>query len=306
MKKLRRKTPQRDDRQKISSFLGHNFSLMAENLECGFEAISRTDTCEEIFLNRFTEDDIFAILETIRLSSALKERGFQRLLLDISRDEGGRHHLSIFYDRIKHDNMLINLRLSENVYIPEIRLPLLMKKRNYSMINVEWAQAVNPKAKFAAKKPQLPGQGKPGLGVLSYLFALMKELGRQMSRDGFMEVPDHFHLAAMYAPAFRFFDPEKEALLRGVLRDLEGTGIRDISWGFITGSITEKKKDLTVEYVPGTQVHPLAGDLVSYFDSPWYRKKISRHLKEKRYRLDRGTMEKRREEILASKDHEEV
>ncbi len=277
-----------------------------DNLECGFEATSHSDSCEEIFLNRFDEREIFSILEEIGLRECLRDRGFSKLELDIAKDDAGRHHLSIFHTKIKNENLLINLRLSESIYRPEISLPFHMKRGTYNMINVEWAQASNPKNMNNRKKPLLPGQEKPGLGILSYLFHMMEVMGRRVSSDGFMEVPDHFHLAAMYSGKFRFFDPEKEALLRGVLRDLSTSGIGDLSWGFITGTIREENSGSSVEYIPGTQIHPLNGDLAGYYNSSWYQKKFNRAMASTKYSLDTENMHARREEILKKQSIGEV
>jgi len=299
-KKLRKEVKEKNPYRDI--FLG----LGSDNLECGFEATAHSESCEEMFLNRFNERDILTLLQEIGLTECLSGLGFNKLPISIDLDEGGRHHLSIFHSRIKPENMLINLRLSEAIYRPEISLPFRIKRSSYNMINIEWAQATSPASESARQRPLLPGQAKPGLGILSYLVLLMQAIGRRVSSDGFMEVPDHFHLAAMYAKTFSFFDPSKEALLRGVLRDLGNHNIGDISWGFITGTITDVKSGRLAVYTPGTQAFSLTSDLQEYFDSSWYRKKFNRIMAASRYHFDIDEMEIRRSELLKKHKTEEI
>jgi len=299
-KKLRKEVKEGNPYRDI--FLG----LGSDHLECGFEATAHNDSCEEMFLNRFNESDILTLLKEIGLTECLSGLGFNKLHISIDLDEGGRHHLSIYHSRIKPENMLINLRLSETIYKPEITLPFRMKRSSYNMINIEWAQTTSPTPKVTQQRPLLPGQAKPGLGILSYLMLLMQAIGKRISSDGFIEVPDHFHLAAMYAGTFKFIDPSREALLQGVLRDLGNHSIGDLSWGFITSTITDTKSGRPAVYTPGTQAICLTSDLQEYFNSSWYEKKFNRSMRASRYSIDMEQMQIRRSELLEKHKTEEI
>ena len=275
-------------------------------LECNFESTAHIESCEEIFLNRFTEDDIRSMLHETGLTENLNALGYSKLHISIDLDEGNCHHLSIFHSQAQAENLLINLRLSEILYRPEVKLPLMKKRSSYNMVNIEWAQAASPARKETPGRSLLPGQQKPGLGILSYLMLLMKAIGARISSDGFMETPDHFHLALMYSKTFRFFDPAREAQLQGIMRDLGEYDIADLAWGFTTGTIIETRTGKPAVYTPSAQAFPLTDDLKRWFDSSWYRKHFNRAMGTGRYSFQKEKMEEIKNELLKKHKEEEL
>jgi hypothetical protein len=98
---------------------------------------------------------------------------------------------------------------------------------------VEWLAMQNPRKEFTPRRPQLPGQRFPGLGVgrefaqmLRYLSVEQRNGGPKLicssfffflflilmcvaDRDGLMEVPEHFHNAVIYSigQSYYFVNP---------------------------------------------------------------------------------------------------
>jgi len=282
-----------------------NAHFHVQNLECGFEASAHTTTCEMLFLNRLDEKEILAIMDRIGLREELARKGFDKLLVDIDRDEGGRHCLSVFSNKALPQNLLISIKMSEARIIPDSRTRRQLKD-NLDMINIDWASAYNPGTHFTNGKPQLPGQDKPGLGVLSHLMKMMLAIGEVVSRDGFLAVADHFHLAMMYAKIFRFLDPAREGFIRAVMRDLHDLPMNDITWGFTTGTIYNVESTTPLVYKPAEQVYPLSDTLKRYFASAQYRKQAEKTLRSLSISLDYPAMKEKREQILLKKKHGEL
>ncbi len=268
---------------------------------CNF---SSPDKCW-LFLSRFSPDALLKIMEKVGLTGFLVKKGFgeKDLLLKINIDESMVNYLRLYYKKEDPDNLMIDLRMSEVKFVPK---PWGKKKDTvvYDMIVTEWLATQDPlKNEFDEKKPRLPGQSRPGLGVLKYCFEMMYKVAREVFKDGFMDVPDHMHGAIMYSKKYMFYDPVHEAILKAILRDLGDYPLGDISWGMITGTIVEKNSGEPQEFSPSEQIFPVSDRMKEYFQSREYRDRFDSVYKKKKYIFDYDRMIKKREEMLkGSKD----
>lgn len=257
---------------------------------------------EKLFLNRFSPREIMEIASTVGLADHLEKSGFHNLTAEVDKDDTLIHYLKIYTGGISPGNLLIDLRLSESRFIPNEKLFLSEKgSTTLDMIVIEWLSAENPKNLFDPSRPQLPGQKKPGLGCLNYLMEMMYIVGREVIKDGFMDIPDHLHGAIMYARKFLFFDPVQEAILRAIARDMKEYSLPDISWGMITGTIVDESTGKPQVYDPAEQIYPLSRRIKKYFSSRTYQKRFKEVYKKKHYLFDYEKMKAMREQILKNK-----
>jgi hypothetical protein len=261
----------------------------------------------KLFLGRFHDGDLLKMMEKIGLVEHLKHLGFNELLVDLDRDENNIHYFKLYWKDKNHENQLIDLRLSETTFCPDkkffeegITPPV------YDMMVIEWLSAKNPLKTFDETRPQLPGQTKPGLGIMKFCFKMLYIMAREVYKDGFLDVPEHMHGAIMYSKKFKFFDPIHEAIIRAVMRDLERYSLADITWGVITETIIDRHKNKPAVYAPGEQIFPVSRRLKKYFKSKKYQNTFKRYYNKKRYYLDYEEMKKRREEILKTKKIEDL
>ena len=258
---------------------------------------------KQLFLNRLSVNEILDIAKKVGLTDHLASRGFEELRVEIERDETMIHYLKIYDRDVSPVNLLIDLRLSESRFIPDEKL--FISKRGTTtldMIVIEWLSAENPKNRFDPTKPLLPGQKKPGLGCLNFLMEMMYIVGKAVIKDGFMDIPDHMHGAIMYSRKFQFFDPVQEAILRAIIRDMEGYSLQDITWGMITGNILDKATGLPQPYKPAEQIYTLSGRLKKYFNSSTYKNRFKEVYKKKQYIFNYEQMIEKRNEILKNKE----
>jgi hypothetical protein len=241
-----------------------------------------------LFLNAYDERGLFRLLEKVGLINYLNSLGFRVLKLKIEIDDADIHTLRVYNNSFDPMNLLLDLRLSEAVFVPDYGYS--GNKISYNMIMIEWLSSQNANSGFRAGKPQLPGQKYPGLGILDYCFKMMKLVARDINRDGFLDMPDHFHGAMMYAKKFKFFDPVAEGSLRAILRDLKNYSMNDISWGVITGSICNRSNGSRFDYRPAEQIYYVSERLRGYFHAKFYKKLFSKTYKENRYVFDYESM----------------
>ncbi len=282
-------------------------TVSSSELESSLGNLAMGKKNEGLFLNRYNTDDIMAMIKEVGLVKHLDSLGFNHIYIKIFKDEALINHLQIYDEQKNTDHLLIDLRLSESAFLPEKRF--FEKSKDHiplDMIVIEWLSAQNPLHCFDPDRPQLPGQSKPGLGSLRYMMKIMYLVGQDLQKDGFMDIPDHFHGAVMYTHKFLFFNPAHEAVLQAMLRDLKKYSLADLSWGVITGTILNKKTGRPQVYAPSEQIFPLSDFMQRYFRTRKYRGKFREIYRNRSYYFDYREMLRRKEAILKMKKPEEV
>lgn len=262
---------------------------------------------KKLFLGRFSEKDLKSLIQSIGLAKHLESMGFSVIHIDIDRDENYIDYFKLYWKEKTPENQLLDLRVSEHTFIPHDRFfEEGFEIEPYRMILIEWLSAQNPLAIFDEKRPQLPGQSSPGLGILKYCFQLLYDISNEVFKDGFLDIPNHMHGAIMYSKQFKFFDPVQEGILRAVMRDLKNYSLADISWGVITETIIDLHKNTPAVYDPGEQVHYVSNRMKKYFESPKYVTTFKKYYNKKRYCLNYEEMVRKREEILLTRKIEDL
>jgi hypothetical protein len=243
---------------------------------------------KKLFLNMYTSEHLFSIMQDVGMVEHLYGRGFKDLIIDLHIDDMRIHYLKVYNKTIDPDTQLIDLRLSDTRFIPDKKFfdddqnPLTL-----DMFVIEWLSIQNPDNLIFNDRPQLPGQSKPGLGCLKFMMKMMFIVAEGVVKDGFLDVPDHLHGAIMYSKTFKFFDPAHEAILRAIVRDLSSRySLADLSWGMLTGTIYDKKTGNTQAYDPSEQIFPVSKRLRDYFKSNKYKSRYSVVYKKKKYIFD--------------------
>ncbi|MBN1501344.1 MAG: hypothetical protein JW982_14385 [Spirochaetes bacterium] len=282
-------------RKKENAFSGISFGD-------DFNLFDRESNVHTRFLSRYSEKDILKFFDKSGLSLFLKENGIDNYILEISIDDAMIHHMDVYSNEKREGSKIIDLRLTESRFAPsEVLRKGFLANIVYDMIVIEWLSTVNPeKKKFTKEKPQLPGQKAPSLGSLRYLMALMYHVSKESTKDGFLDVPDHIHLALMYMPQFRFLDPKNEGFIQAVKRDLRNLSLFQISMADITGCIRKKNDGMEIKFTPGEQIFPVSRRMIKYFNSSAYRLKVKEYEKIRLF-VDEQELEKKTSDLLKIK-----
>ena len=87
---------------------------------------------------------------------------------------------------------------------PDGYLYVLTEEDDAALLRIEWLLMQNPRARFTAQRPRLPGQKHPGLGLLADVIALLIVACDRLQLGGLLFVPAHYHTA----PAVSLFGPD--------------------------------------------------------------------------------------------------
>ena len=82
------------------------------------------------------------------------------------------------------------------------------------LVAIDWLLLQNPRESFSARRPRLPGQEHPGLGLLRDFMGWLVVVCETHGLDGVYFVSAHYHVAMQSRRLVRPIDPGDEARLR--------------------------------------------------------------------------------------------
>jgi hypothetical protein len=248
---------------------------------------------QKLFLGRYSENEIRAKMERNQILPVLRELGFDPLILEVQSDGLIEHRILIHTGEPTYDKILVELRLREGVF--KVResitranseLLSLLKVDSVTMLWIDWLLLQNPFAKFNPKKPPLPEQKYPGLGLLNQTVPLLGEFAKETRKHAVLDIPEHFHGALFYKKWMKFFNPVMEGKMNAILRDLKKHSLAAITWGLQMECLHNSATGRHESWKPGEQIYPLSEELENYFNSPIYQEMADQSFEENNYRLD--------------------
>lgn len=270
-----------------------HFDFAPDRFECSLSSLSHSGECEDLFLDRFTKDELMTLLDRVGITDLCASRGYHSPILTLGKDDNRIHEFRLYDGKESPGRLLMELKLSELVYTPD---PVMtggeIGPRRYNAMAVEWLTLQSPRDRFTADRPRLPGQDYPGLGGVDRIIRLLETLAGELVVAAVLDVPSHFHAAVMYSRRFRFTDPVREGTMLGVLRDLGTHSLAELSMAFAAGDIRDARTGETVPYIPSEQVLPIDGDLARYFTSRKYRQAVEQARDERHYTIDSAAEKK--------------
>ncbi len=96
-----------------------------------------------------------------------------------------------------------------------------------TFLYIHWLSLRHPAGEFSDRRPKLPGQEVPGLGIAAEMSELIERIAVRLTLAGVAFRPSSFHVAYASRHRFRFEDTAREARFRALLRDLAMTPVRD-------------------------------------------------------------------------------
>jgi acetoin utilization deacetylase AcuC-like enzyme len=105
------------------------------------------------------------------------------------------------------------------------------------VLYVHWLTLRHPRASFEAKRPQLPGQEVPGLGLGREIYEALTRIAVRLGLAGLALRPAWYHVAYVGRSRFRFVDPERDARFNAMVRDLGGESMAAVSRAAATGRV---------------------------------------------------------------------
>jgi len=219
---------------------------------------------------------------------ALERKGFEDL--DVVIDYAGRAlpHTLVIGSKQGTRYVLLDAILGEAVIGPEFFAGQGMAmERPIELAVVYWLREEDPTAAFSPRRPALPLQDHPGLGILRSAFRVVVRMAGELGKDGVASNPKFFHDAVIFfrSRLFLFLDGEEQGRFEAMLRDLQSLGLGDASMAIIADCVRDADGRV-VRWAPSFQVFPLSPELTAYLHAPAYAQRVDRALADSRFSID--------------------
>jgi acetoin utilization deacetylase AcuC-like enzyme len=116
---------------------------------------------------------------------------------------------------------------------------VLEKRRvlGVEVLYVHWLSLRNPLAQFSARRPRLPGQEVPGLGLAREVGTMFGRMAVRLGLGGVAFRPAHYHSAYAARHEFAFVDPERQGRFDALVRDLAGMPLLEATIAVAEGRV---------------------------------------------------------------------
>ncbi len=117
---------------------------------------------------------------------------------------------------------------------------LVLEKRRFAgapVLFVHWLSLRNPRARFSEKRPRLPEQDVPGLGLAREAGELLALMALRLGLAGVAFRPSSYHVAFAARHEFAFADPLRQGRFEAMLRDLAEVPLLEVTQAAAEGRL---------------------------------------------------------------------
>lgn len=258
--------PPRDDRP---------FELTAEDLVGLEPGLGKPP----VYLGHFTRHGVELLLEQSGFLDQLRARGFRRLRVDLDPSQGIGQTLRAVCEDRPEGELLVELRVDRS----------LATVPGHEVLDIEWLLLQNPRESFTERRPALPGQQHPGLGVLREVLGLLVVVCEKHGLDGIAFTAAHYHVAMLGRGLVRFLRPQDEARTRALGRALEGLPLAGAAAALEEGRVVAVADGSPVDWTAATMVLPVSERLRQRLFGEDYDAAVESEARHFTYRLEERT-----------------
>lgn len=190
------------------------------------EALGLPRTGPPRLLGFYTSEGVEFALEKYRVLPLLRRLGFEHLRVVIDRAGA--------YDRAR----LLGKDSTTGQQVVLVELELERRRLGEgTFLFVNWLSLRNPRARFSAGRPQLPGQEVPGLGLAKEMTQLLGLIATRLLLDGVAFRPSWFHMAWAARHSARFLDPRRQGRFEALCRDLRALPLLEATRAVAEGRV---------------------------------------------------------------------
>jgi acetoin utilization deacetylase AcuC-like enzyme len=245
--------------------LGANELLTEEELLGSLGAAPRTG--EARFLGYYTRHGLEHALGAYGYLTTLRRLGFTDLRLELTANGSGPDRMQVttaLPGQGRERKTLVDLAASlRALELPPS--PPSPEQAPFRVLFVEWLELKDPRATFTHKRPKLPGQQLPGLGLADETMQLLVRAAERLDLCGVSFVPSHFHVAWMSRERFVVVDPVARGHFRALVRLLADKPLAEAS-RLLGGPGLPTEGGDHIRWKPVEMVIPTHPDLVKWLE----------------------------------------
>lgn len=234
------------------------------------------------FLGYFSRSGLVRLGLKFGIVDLLRKKGFKPVL-QLPPSDPPQHLLRIYDAECNPEHLLVEIaaHLEQSQAKRELALP----QQEYRFLVIDWMLLQNPRESFSVHRPRLPGQSHPGLRIGEHVGEVLFVCTERLGLDGMLTFPNHYHNGVLYGRRMQFANPQRQAELQALGRDLSSLSLAERSWAVELGCVTD---DGGSPYVwrGSEMIYPLSPALVKHFKSAAYLDRVAQAAAGLHYRLD--------------------
>ncbi|MGB8932848.1 MAG: histone deacetylase, partial [Anaeromyxobacteraceae bacterium] len=218
-------------RELTPSQLGESGAITAEEIE---EALGLRPPGARLLLGAYTASGLEEALHRLGILETLRRLGYRdpRVAIDST---GLGDRLRLLGSAAGHEHLLVEAILEKR------------RIRGIEVLFIHWLSLRNPLARFSERRPQLPGQEVPGLGLAREAGTLLARMAIRLGLAGVAFRPSHYHLAYATRHDFAFVDPARQGRFEAMVRDLAAVPLLEATHAVAGGRVLLNGRPYTWE-----------------------------------------------------------
>lgn len=247
----------------------------------------RVSPKSNLLLGVFSRQGILKILEVFGFIKLLEDMGLGDIDIVIDTSDPHTNRLYAYSGDHCSENKICELVLKQGLlHLKKGALSSFTDKK-LNLLQIEWLLLQNPKAKFSRNRHPLPGQSYPGLGLGDRVMELLILMTRRLRLEGMINKPNFFHTAFMFTREFVFTNPNNQAILHAISRDLLfDYSFYTVAWASYFNCILNTNDKTPFLWKPDYLILPLTKDLIKYFRSKEYQHTVQDLTKKYHFCID--------------------
>jgi acetoin utilization deacetylase AcuC-like enzyme len=171
------------------------------------EALGIRQPHQRLLLGFYTAAGMEFALQRFGILGQLSRLGYGNFRVEFDRAELG-ERVRLFGEADGREHLLVETILERR------------RAAGSPVLYVHWLSLRNPRAQFSDRRPRLPGQDVPGLGIAREIVEMLALMALRLGLPGVVYRPAHFHTAFPARHHFAFIDPERQGRFEALVRDL--------------------------------------------------------------------------------------
>jgi len=210
--------------------LSDSGELTAEDLE---EALGIRPNRQRLLLGFYTAAGMEHALFRYGIFDELERMGYRQLRVALD-TAGLGERMRLYGEADAAEHLLVEAVLERR------RMPAGApdeRRQDAEVLYVHWLSLRNPRASFSERRPRLPGQDVPGLGLAREAGSMLARMAVRLGLSGVVIRPAHYHMAYAGRREFAFVDPARQGRFEALVRDVAGRSLLEVTTAMAEGRV---------------------------------------------------------------------